>query len=136
MDIQEQLIRDEGWRKFPYRDTVGKITIGVGRNLTDDGMSDDEVRSLLGNDIKRVIEQLTIRLPYFQGLDEVRQGVLINMCFNLGFSELSTFHDFLLAVYQSRWDDAATAMLASKWAKEVGERATRLATQIKIGEWQ
>lgn len=45
--LKEELIRDEGLRLKPYRDTVGKLTIGVGRNLDDVGITKDEAMHLL-----------------------------------------------------------------------------------------
>jgi lysozyme len=136
MDIIEQLKRDEGVRNFPYTDTVGKLTIGVGHNLTDKGISDNAVNFLLQEDIAEVTNQLQSRLPYFEQLDSIRQSVLINMAFNLGFGGLEKFSAMLQYVAQGDWNDAAIEMLDSLWAKQVGARATRLATQMRTGEWQ
>lgn len=136
MDILTQLRRDEGVRNFPYTDTVGKLTIGVGRNLTDVGLSDEEIDILLRADINKVILQLNTKLPWYQNLDPVRQGVVINMAFNMGFRSLEGFPLFLRAMAQGNWDVASDEMLDSLWAKQVGDRAVRLATQIRTGEWQ
>jgi lysozyme len=135
VDIVAQLRRDEGVRQFPYTDTVGKLTIGVGRNLTDVGLSDAEVDLLLQDDIDSVTGQLDSRLPYFQAIDPVRQGVLVNMAFNMGFAGLEGFEMMLQAFAQGRWEDAAREMLNSKWAGQVGARAERLAEQVRTGEW-
>ena len=135
MTIQDQLRRDEGVRNLAYVDTMGKVTIGVGRNLTDSGVSDYEIEILLENDIQAVIRILEARLPYFGALDPVRQGVLINMCFNMGFNGLEEFHIMLGAIARGNWDAAAAEMLDSDWAREVGSRATRLAQQLITGEW-
>jgi lysozyme len=135
MDILSQLRRDEGVKNFPYTDTVGKLTIGVGRNLTDVGISDEEMDILLLNDVKKVIDNLMNRLPWFRTLDEVRQAALTNMTFNLGFRGVEGFPAMLRALAQGDWDGAAAEMLDSLWAKEVGDRAVRLAQQIRTGEW-
>lgn len=135
MTIKEQLIRDEGMRKFPYVDTAGKISIGTGRNLTDVGLSEDEVDFLLQNDIQYVLTTLNRRLPYFQSLDSVRQGVLTNMCFNMGFRGLEGFQNMLTAFAKGDWETAAAEMMASRWASEVKDRATRLAQQTRTGLW-
>ena len=87
MDLIEQLTRDEGSRSRAYVDTVGKITVGVGRNLSDVGLSESEIQYLLANDITRVRSQL-IGFSWFQGLDEIRQGALINLTFNIGIGSL------------------------------------------------
>lgn len=136
MDIFEQLTRDEGTRAFPYLDSVGKTTIGVGRNLTDVGLSPEEISFLLKNDVDRATSQLVSRLPYFPALDPVRQAVLVNMAFNLGFHGLEGFPKMLLAIAQGDWEGAASEMLNSKWASQVGARAERLAQQIRTGQWQ
>lgn len=135
MDIETQLRRDEGVRQFPYTDTVGKLTIGVGRNLADVGLSDAEIDFLLQNDIQKVTSILGSRLPYFNALDLVRQGVLVNMGFNLGFTRLERFNNMLAAFARGDWETAANEMLASLWAKQVGARADRLAEQTRTGQW-
>lgn len=136
MDIIAQLRRDEGVKKFPYTDTVGKLTIGVGRNLTDVGLADTEINFLLRNDIYKVQQELTARFPFFAALDLVRQNVLVNMGFNLGVPGLAHFHLMMAAIEKNDWTTAASEMLNSQWARQVGNRATRLALQMTSGEWQ
>jgi lysozyme len=136
MDIFEQLRRDEAVRRFPYRDTAGDWTIGVGRNLSSDGLADDEIETLLQNDVKYITETLSARLPWFQNLDAVRQAALVNMGFNLGFNGLERFPKFLAAMAQGDWRAAAYEMQNSAWAVQVKDRATRLEQQILTGQWQ
>lgn len=134
-DIYTQLRRDEGEKLFPYIDTKGKTTIGIGRNLTDCGISRDEMQVLFGNDTAKWITTLNEKLPYFQNLDAATKGVLINMCFNMGFEKLSGFHMFLYALSQNDRETAAKEMVNSLWYKEVGDRAVRLVQQIRNGVW-
>jgi lysozyme len=133
--LRQQLHRDEGLRLMPYTDTVGKLTIGVGRNLTDRGISDDEAQYLLDNDIAICIGELRSAYPWFDRLDEARQGVLVNMCFNLGMPKLAKFGTTLGLVRTGKYPQAAVAMLQSKWAQQVGNRAVRLAEQMRDGVW-
>lgn len=135
MDIREQLSRDEGVRSFPYVDTVGKTTIGVGRNLTDVGISSDEIDLLLNNDISRAEAALASSLPWTASLDDARRGALTNMVFNMGIGGVLEFTNMLAAFQSANWEAAATAMLDSRWAGQVGDRATRLAEQVRTGEW-
>jgi len=135
-DIASQLTLDEDKRKFPYLDTKGKTTIGIGRNLTDDGLADDEISYLLKNDLSRVQNSLGMNIPWFSTLDPPRQGVLVNMAFNMGVHGLLGFHDTLSAMAKQDWEAAAVDMENSLWAKEVGDRATRLAQQLRTGIWQ
>ena len=136
MTIDEQLLRDEGLRLFPYRDSVGKLTIGVGRNLDDNGISKTEALFLLGRDIMRVSAQLEESWPWTQTLDDARKGVLINMGFNLGIHGLSDFREFLSLMQAGKWEDAAKDLLGTKVAKQLTARYARLAVQIRTGEWQ
>lgn len=136
MDITQQLIRDEGVRLKPYLDTVGKTTIGIGRNLTDIGISDREARFLLANDIQHVENALSQAFPWTDALDGIRRSALVNMSFNLGIGGLSGFKNMLSHLQAGEYDSAAEAMTDSKWAEQVGARAQRLALQIRTGQWQ
>ncbi|KKB61555.1 lysozyme [Robbsia andropogonis] len=128
-----ELRRDEGVRNKPYKDTVGKTTIGVGRNLDDVGISDDEINLMLQNDIERTELALDRSLPWWRSLDPVRQRVILNMGFNMGIAGLLTFKNTLAAVQNGSYPAAAAGMLASKWATQVGDRATRLASMMRTG---
>ena len=130
-DLRADLIRDEGLRLKPYRDTVGKLTIGIGRNLDDVGISEHEAIAMLNSDIERTWADLDRIAPWWQGLDDVRKRVLLNMAFNLGIGGLAKFKNTLAAVKEGRYADAADEMLASKWANQVGDRATRLAAMMR-----
>src|SRR6185437_14202908 len=116
--------------------SVGKLTIGIGRNLDDVGISYDEAEVLLANDIQRTQSALTAALPWLTLLDLVRKAAVINMAFNLGVSNLLAFHKFLGFLQSHDWQSASIEMLNSKWASQVGPRATRLSRQILTGEWQ
>jgi lysozyme len=133
MDIYEQLRRDEGVRKTVYRDSLGIPTIGVGRNLESPGLSDSEIQLLLVNDVSTRGEELSEALSWYSELDQVRQEILINMGF-MGIAKLLQFHNMLTLMQAKKWDEAAEAMLDSKWATQVGARATRLAQQMRTGE--
>lgn len=128
------LERDEGVRQFPYVDTVGKLTIGVGRNLTDRGLSPDEIRYLLQNDIDAAMDDLNRGVPWWDRLDPVRQTVLVNMCFNLGWPRLRGFVRTLAAIRRGDYIDAAAGMRDSLWATQVGARAERLAVLMESGK--
>jgi len=132
--LEAQLVKHEGLRLVPYTDTVGKLTIGVGRNLTDKGISHEEAFVLLRHDIAAVERDLVGRLPWMVELNDVRYRVLMDMAFNLGVDGLLTFRNTLRAIEQGDYKIAARGMLASKWASQVGRRATRLAQMMETGE--
>jgi lysozyme len=132
--LRAMLIRQEGLRLKPYRDTVGKLTIGVGRNIEDDGISEAEAYALLDNDIITHTLQAQ-KLPVFQSLDSVRQDVLIDMVFNMGLPRVMGFKKMLAALAVGDWNEAAAEMRCSKWAEQVGNRAIELAAMISSGQY-
>ena len=127
------LVKHEGLRLFPYKDTVGKLTIGVGHNLTDLGITEEMAYAILNRDVEDVIADLK-RFPWWDSLNETRQMALADMRFNLGPTKFRGFKNTLKAISEGRWNDAAKGMLASKWAKQVGQRALDLAQMIKDGK--
>lgn len=129
----DELKRDEGVRAKPYRDTVGKLTVGVGRNLDDVGLFPDEIELLLKNDISRVCADLDRELPWWREQDPVRQRALVNMAFNMGIKGLLGFRTTLALMKMGKYLDAAQHALSSKWARQVGHRAERLALMIRDG---
>ena len=131
----EMLILHEGKRNFVYKCSAGKLTVGVGRNLEDLGLSDGEIDFLLRNDLMRVQGELSRAVPCFLKLSETRQDVLMDMCFNLGISRLLQFQKMLTALEMGEYEEAAKEMLDSRWARQVGERATRLAKMMATDEW-
>jgi lysozyme len=138
MDIFDQLRRDEKEVLHAYQDSLGYWTIGVGRLIDKrkgGGISPAESDFLLHNDVDAVTTSLKEYLPWFAALDTVRQAVLVNMGFNLGIVGLLTFHNSLSLMEKGDWNGAAAEILKSRWAAEVGERADRLAEQLRSGQW-
>jgi lysozyme len=134
--LEEAIIFDEGYRTHPYACSVGKTTIGVGWNLTDNGLPDDIIQELLKRSVNQSVMDAVKVCPSFGMLNRVRQEVLVNMAFNLGKSRLSLFKKMLAAIEQGDFPLASEEMLDSKWAKQVGKRATRLALEMRTGEYQ
>ena len=132
--LRKQLRVDEGVRLKPYKDTVGKLTVGVGRNLDDKGLNLEEIAYLLDNDITDAEQDARALFPSYDKLSEVRKAVLANLCFNLGRDRAAQFKKLRKAVLDEDWSQAAIEMLNSKWASQVGARATRLAKQMETGE--
>jgi len=132
--LREQLIRHEDLRLKPYRDSVGKLSIGVGRNLDDVGISREEALLLLDNDILRAQTAVIRELPWAVELDSARFEVLINMAFNMGIGGLLGFRKFLAELQDRHFEAAAKEMLDSRWAEQVGRRAEELAQIVRTGE--
>lgn len=132
--LYEQLELHEGKKNKPYKDTVGKLTIGIGRNLTDRGITEEEIVFLFGTDVALVEKDLDRNLKWWREMSEVRQRVLVDMCFNLGITKLLAFKNTLEAMRTGRYNDAASGMLNSLWAKQVKGRAVRLANMMRTGK--
>jgi len=132
--LAEQLKKHEGLRLKPYTDTVGKLTLGIGRNLEDKGITEQEALFMLNNDVDYFYSKLCQSIGWMKKLDDARQNVLVNMSFNLGIAGLMTFKKMLLACEHGNFKIAATEMLNSKWAEQVGYRANELAEQMRTGQ--
>lgn len=131
--LVQELERDEGLRLRPYRDTRGILTIGIGRNLDQVGITREEAYILLAHDLESVEAGLDRYIPWWRKLDPVRQRVLANMTFNMGISKLLEFSKTLRLVNDGQFADAADEMLHSSWAVQVGPRAFRLADMMRRG---
>ena len=128
-----RLIQEEGVRLKPYRCSKGKLTSGVGRNLDDKGLSKEEALFLLQNDIKEAVDICKKEFSFFKNLNQTRQIILIDMCFNLGINRLKTFKKMIKAIENKDFSLAAEEMRSSLWARQVGKRAEQLAVLMKEG---
>ena len=133
-ELREQLIRHEGLELKPYKDTVGKLTIGVGRNLSDVGISRAEAMALLDTDIRKALDDAGALVSNFEELNDARQHVLADMAFNLGRSRLGKFRLMIAAVEAGNFGTAADEMVNSRWYLQVGARSARLELMMRTGE--
>lgn len=131
--IEEQLILHEGIRLKPYRCKSGKLTIGVGRNLEDKGLTEQEALFLLRNDIAEAELQLT-QYDWYTSLSPIRQKVLIDMAVNLGMGGLLDFKRMIAALGRKDYKSAAGEMVNSRWYGQVGDRGKRLVKMMETGE--
>lgn len=132
----DMLKRHEGFRAFPYKDSVNILTIGYGRNLEQCGISQKEAEYLLRNDVERAILDVCdlVGKETYDFLGSTRQAVLVNMCFNLGKPRLAKFKNMFAAIRAHNYELAAAEMLNSKWAEQVGMRAEELANYMDKGD--
>jgi lysozyme len=130
--LKALLMKHEGLKLKPYKCTAGKATIGVGRNLDDVGISQEEAMHLLENDIKRCVLEAN-KFSWFKGLDDVRQEVVISMIFNLGIYRFKGFKKLIGALMIKDYKEAALEMLDSQWSEQVGKRSFELAKMMETG---
>ena len=131
--MAQMLSRHENRKLFPYTDTVGKLTIGVGRNLTDRGISESECAFMLDNDINDAITECVKHIPGFATMSDQRKYAFVDIMFNLGWPHLSAFKKTLDAVSKQDWGRAADELESSLWDKQVGARADELEEMIRHG---
>lgn len=127
--LTDEMTRDEGREPFPYTDTRGYLSIGIGRNLTGKGLSSVEIDFLFDNDVEQCCDTMDKEVPWWRQLPPGKQRVMINLCF-MGWEKLSTFHHFLAAMEANNWHVAADELRDSLWYKEVRERGPRVVARL------
>ena len=143
--LRQMLTLHEGFRQKAYDDKTGKtlrrtqtlqgkLTIGVGRNLSDRGLTRAEVSLLLDHDIARATKSAE-RYPWFEGLTVPRQAVVVSMIFNCGPAGWAGFTKTHAALAAARWEEAGVELLRSRYAEQVGDRALHLAEILRSGKW-
>lgn len=139
-DIARTLVLNhEGYKNELYKDTEGKWTIGVGYNIEEYGLPDWVIFQLFESHLLGAELECTRMFPSFHMHNKARQAVLIDMMYNLGYTRLGTFKRFRMAmmiahVDDSKYQDAADEMLDSRWARQVGNRAKKLAKIMREGK--
>jgi len=142
LNLLNQIRRHEGLRLKPYHCSENFLSLGYGRNLDTNGISEAEAEFMLSNDLLMVEGELKDEGWYNQ-LDETRRAVVLNMAFNLGKPKLLKFSKFIGRLSDNDYEGASKEMVTgsdgvspSKWASQVGKRAYELADQMRTGEWQ
>ena len=145
MTLESYIRGNEGVRQHPYRDTKGKLTIGVGRNLDDVGLSPGEIEYLFSTDRTRAIAAVDHLLPsQCPPSGSPRYWALVDMAFTLGYAGLRDFSGMLSAVRRSDWDRAALEVLwidpdakprrPTPWYEQARARASRAAYMLRHDE--
>lgn len=129
--FRERLIKEEGLELKPYVDSVGKLTIGIGRNLDDRGITEEEAYFLCRNDMAIAYRECKNNFKFFDDLPDDAQLVLADMCFNMGITKLKTFTKTMQLIEKHDFKAASVEMLDSLWARQVGKRAVELSEILK-----
>ena len=138
--LREQLKIDEGVKYEIYKDHLGYPTFGIGHLITEDDpehgepdgteISEDRVNEVFESDVAKFVSEAKILFSDLDELPDVAQQVIVNMAFNMGRPRLSKFKNFIAGVNDRDWVRAAEEMMDSRWANQVGARATRLRNLI------
>ena len=137
--LLNMLMKHEGVETHAYKDTVGKLTIGVGRNIDPVGglgLSKKEITYLLQNDVDRVEQELVNSIPWVEHIEWERMDALVNICFNLGLPRFLEFKKALAAAEDQNWELCADEFMDSRWSSQVGQRAVELTTLLRTGEYE
>lgn len=132
--LLEQLKDFEGLELKAYQCTAGKTTIGLGRNLDDYGITEEEAYYLAKNNIYELEDELDRAIPWWRQLDDARQRALINLSYNVGTTTLLKFKKTLQYLEDGSYEEAAKEVLDSRWADQVGRRAIFISNVFLTGE--
>ena len=137
MDLEilfEQLKDFEGLELKPYRCTSDKLTIGLGRNLEDNGITEEEAYYLAENDIDNLMDELDRNIPWWTELNNPRKRALLNMAYNVGTPTLMKFQKTLSLLESGQYEEASKEVLNSRWARQVGRRADFISNVFLTGD--
>lgn len=134
------IMADEGFRAEAYPDPLSggdPWTVGYGATgptiLKGTVWTQKMAQNDLAMRVGKLTNQLQASLPWFRNLADLRQDVLVNMAYQLGFAGLLGFHRTLGLIADSDYEGASKAMMASAWAKQTPNRAKRLSLQMNSG---
>lgn len=128
--LTEQLMVHEGLKLQPYKCTAGKLTIGVGRNLDDVGITDIEAKFMLENDIARCLGECAREFDWFIDAPELIKEAVINLVFNMGISRFRKFKKTIEHLSNKEYTLAGAELLNSRYAEQVPRRSEQIANQI------
>ena len=132
-NIKEMLIKNEGLVCQPYHCSAGKLTIGVGRNLDANGISEDEAMYLLENDIQRVIDSLDKNWSVWRQLPIPCQEVVIDCTFQMGITGWMNFRRTRALMEMGAYLEASEEILRSKYATiDSPNRAARNSRKLAL----
>ena len=129
--LREVLTDHEGLKYKPYKCTAGKLTIGIGHNLDDRGVSPAVVNLMYDEDVTEVVADLKIIFTDFDDLPYDIHIVLADMRFQLGANRFRKFRKMIAAVKQSNWPEMIIQMKDSDWYKQTTNRANDLISMVR-----
>ena len=133
-NLIKMLRQHEGVRNTVYLDSLGIETIGVGRNLKEVGLSDDEIDYLLVNDVNRCKAEAK-QFDWYEELDTVRREAILNLLFNLGRPRFMGFKKAIAALGDHNYNLSADEFYDSRWRTQVGQRAEDICHMIRTGTY-
>ena len=132
-ELLDQIKEHEGLKLFPYKCPAGKLTIGYGHNLQDNGLSKSACEYILYDDIDEAKRNLKTIFgnEFFESLNDSKKIALIDMMFNLGMVKFLTFKRFIFAVETQNWENASYEIIHSRAYEQNKKRYKKLSEQIR-----
>ena len=123
----ERVAVNEGFRSEVYKCTAGVDTFGHGLTW----ITEEESLEILANRISQLHLKLLDKLDWYKDMPPEIQGVIIEICYQMGFTGFCKFKKAIANMKDKNWKASAEEMLDSKWAKQTSNRANRLADIVR-----
>lgn len=129
--VKKRLLDFEGMVLKPYHCSQNYLTIGVGRNLENNGITEEEALYLLENDINETIAKLDKQWEIWRTFPIAAQQVCIDLVFNMGINTFMSFRKTRAFMELGEWEKAGEELLNSKYKEQVGRRALFNSEELK-----
>ena len=130
-DLLNRIKHHEGYRSRVYKCTEGYDTIGYGFAIKDLELDEDLAEEILIRKVEELIKRVRSKFDWLDSVPREVQGILVEMSYQMGLSNVSKFKKALHAMQMLQWRKAADEMLDSKWAKQTPNRAKELSDIIR-----
>lgn len=131
--IRKMMVAEEGKWLTLYRCPSGYLTIGIGHNIEQNGISSAVCDFIFKEDIEVHLDAVKkVFANKWDEFSEIRQMAFLNMVFQMGEFRFRKFKNMIQAAIEERWEDCANHALDSEWAKvQTPARAKRVARMIR-----
>ena len=123
--MRKHIESNEGRHNKPYKCSEGKLTIGVGHNIEDRGLSDKVIDLLFIEDIQEAYLTAHSLFYRFVSMPQNAQTVFMDMAFQLGKSRLRKFKNMIACANERDWKGVVLEMVDSRWYHQTPNRAKR-----------
>jgi GH24 family phage-related lysozyme (muramidase) len=146
--LRERVRTHEGCVLEPYKDSLGKLTVGIGhlvqpheRKRYQEGIkiTQEEADELFDIDINRAAagadELIIKKIGNHDDLPQSVQEVLVEMVFQLGATGVKQFRNMWASLKEKDGEMAALHMRDSRWHKQTKNRCESLAKIVATAQW-
>ena len=140
--VKAMIVRHEGVRMAPYKDSLGLWTVGVG-HLIGDGkslpsewnktFSAEEVKDLFDQDYE-YHKKAAEKIPGYSNVKGPGQGALIDLTFNMGPVWYKKWPTFTKKLSGGDIQGAAGELEKSRWYTQVGKRGPDIVAMLQSSD--